>query len=223
MTRGLNESQAMHPFVRLRYLAGAVMISLGPAMLWAAPVLSVGSTAGVPGGTVPVAVSYTTDTNAPSLQFDLLYATNYLASGPPAGGSALADHLVATSEPTNGVRRVVIFSFSNTPITNGVLVFVPFTITTNAPDHDAALVLSNGAGGQPERHGGAVEFEQRRAGDHPAAALHVDRPYERRSGASATGRQRGAPLCDLGGDEPRPGSVDCVKHQRGASRPGGLR
>jgi hypothetical protein len=109
----------------------------------AAPVLSVNPAAGIPGTTVQVAVGDTTDTNTPSLQFDLLYATNYLATGTPAGGNALSDHQVASSEPAPGVRRVLIFSFSNAALTNGVLAYVPFMIATNAPDHDQPLTLSN--------------------------------------------------------------------------------
>lgn len=115
----------------------------GSGWVAAAPVLSVNPTAGIPGSTVPVAVSYTTDTNAPSLQFDLVYATNYLATGTPAGGDALSDHQIASSEPAPGVRRVLIFSFSNTPLTNGVLAYVPFMLASNAPDHDELLTLSN--------------------------------------------------------------------------------
>jgi hypothetical protein len=111
--------------------------------LCAVPLLSVQSAAVSPGATVLVAVNYATDTNAPSLQFDLVYATNYLASGPPVAGNALSDHQLASAEPSPGVRRVLIFSFSNSPITNGVLAFVPFSVASNSPDHDEALLLTN--------------------------------------------------------------------------------
>jgi hypothetical protein len=42
------------------------------------------------------------------------------------------------------------FSFSNSPLTNGVLVYVPFAIATNAPDHDEILSLSNVVLSNPE-------------------------------------------------------------------------
>ena len=115
----------------------------GSGILSADPTLSVGSTVGVPGSTVQVAINYTTDTNAPSLQFDLVYSTNYLSSGEPVAGNGLSDHLIGSNEVSPGLRRVLIFSFSNAPITNGVLVFVPFTIATNVPDQDEPLVLTN--------------------------------------------------------------------------------
>jgi hypothetical protein len=117
---------------------------LAPGRLPASPAVSVGSTVGVPGITVPVPVNFTTDTNVPSLQFDLHYATNYLAPGAPVGGSALADQQIYyTNGVLPGVYRVLMFSFSNSPLTNGVLVYVPFGIATNAPDHDELLSLSN--------------------------------------------------------------------------------
>lgn len=106
------------------------------------PSLYVGTVAGEPGATVQVPVYYTSDTNAVSLQFDLVYATNVLTAGGPVGGSALADHLIGTSEFTSGIRRVLIFSFSNTPFTNGVLAYVPFAIAPDATDHDEALALN---------------------------------------------------------------------------------
>ncbi len=105
--------------------------------------LSVGSTAGAPGTTVQVAINYTTDTNAPSLQFDLKYETNFLTNGAPVGGSALADQEIYYNEVSPGDLRVLLLSFSNSPLTNGVLVYVPFIISTNAPDEDETLVLTN--------------------------------------------------------------------------------
>jgi hypothetical protein len=105
--------------------------------------MSLGSTVGTPGTTNLVPISVTIDTNVVSFQFDLLYATNYLTPGTPVGGSALADQQLASAVGSPGMIRVLGFSFSNSPITNGVLVYVPFTIATNAPDHDETLVLSN--------------------------------------------------------------------------------
>lgn len=107
------------------------------------PTMSVGTTAGAPGTTNLVPVSVTIDVNVVSIQFDLLYATNYLTPGTPIGGSALADQQLYYNVVTPGVFRVLGLSFDNMPITNGVLAYVPFTIANNAPDHDEMLVLSN--------------------------------------------------------------------------------
>jgi len=117
-------------------------VLLAAAAAFGSPSIYVGIVAGQPGATVQVPVYYTSDTNAVSLQFDLVYATNVLTAGGPVGGSALADHLIGTSELTSGIRRVLIFSFSNTPFTNGVLAHVPFVIAPDATDHDEALALN---------------------------------------------------------------------------------
>lgn len=124
-------------------MTALLALVLGAGLLPAEPMLSVGSAAGAPGTTVQVAINYTTDTNAPSLQFDLMYETNYLTNGAPVGGSALADQQIYYNEISPGILRVLLLSFSNSPMTNGVLVYVPFIISTNAPDQDETLVLTN--------------------------------------------------------------------------------
>ena len=126
----------------MKRLGLCLSMLLAAARALAAPSLFVGAVAGEPGTIVQVPVYYTSDTNAVSLQFDLVYATNDLTAGSPVGGSALVDHLIGTSEFTSGIRRVLIFSFSNTPFTNGVLAYIPFTIAPGATDHDEDLTLS---------------------------------------------------------------------------------
>jgi hypothetical protein len=125
------------------WLTALMAVVLWGGALSAEPMLSVGSTAGAPGSTVEVAVNYTTDSDTPALQFDLRYDTNYLTPGTPVGGSALADQEVDSAEPSPGVLRVLMFSFSDSSLTNGVLVYVPFSISSNAPDEDETLALTN--------------------------------------------------------------------------------
>ena len=119
------------------------LLGCGADLAFAVPTMSLSTTASAPGSTNPVPVNVTIDSNVVSFQFDLLYATNYLAPGTPIGGNALADQQLASAVVSPGVFRVLGFSFSNSPLTNGVLAFVPFAIVSNAPDHDETLVLSN--------------------------------------------------------------------------------
>ena len=124
----------------------AVMVALlfGTGDVLAESFLSLGTTAGAPGTTDSVPVNVIVDTNViVSFQFDLLYAANTLTPGTPVGGSALADQQLASAVVTQGQFRVLAFSFSNSPITSGVAVYVPFAITNNALDHDESLILSN--------------------------------------------------------------------------------
>jgi hypothetical protein len=123
--------------------AGAWLFLLGTAGASAIPSMSLGTTAGAPGTTNLVPISVTIDTNVVSFQFDMVYATNYLTPGTPIGGSALADQQLFSAVVTPGIFRVLGLSFDNMPITNGVLAYVPFTIASNAPDHDEMLTLSN--------------------------------------------------------------------------------
>ena len=123
--------------------AGVWLLLLGTGGAPAMPSMSVGTTAGAPGTTNPVPVNVTIDANVVAFQFDLLYATNYLTPGTPVGGSALADQQLGSAVVSPGLIRVLGYSFSNSPITNGVLAYVPFSIAANAPDHDEMLVLSN--------------------------------------------------------------------------------
>ncbi len=120
-----------------------VLAILLPAMAPAAPTLAIMPTNGVPGVTVQVAVTLLTDTNVTALQFDLRYNPQSLTAGVPEAGAAVADHVVASSAVSSGTLRVALHSFSNTPLTNGVLVFIPVTIATNELLARESLALTN--------------------------------------------------------------------------------
>jgi hypothetical protein len=124
-------------------LAGFLAVALGTESAFAGATLSVGSTTGTPGSTVLVPVSIVSNTNVVSLQFDLLYDSNYLSPGTAIGGPALADQLYGDNIVTNGVYRVLFYTFTYVPMTNGVIAYVPFTIAANAPDLDEPLSLTN--------------------------------------------------------------------------------
>ena len=109
----------------------------------AMPLLSVGSTQGIPGSTANVAINFTTDTNVTGVQFDLLFNTNYLQLGQLIRGNALSDQFLGTNLIAPGQFRVLAISFIDTPISNGVIVYMPFTIASNAPDHDEPLTFTN--------------------------------------------------------------------------------
>jgi len=65
----------------------------------ATPSMSAGTTSGAPGTTDAVPVSVSIDTNVVSLQFDLLYATNYLTPGTPVGGDHKETRLLKQHQP----------------------------------------------------------------------------------------------------------------------------
>jgi len=122
-------------------LLAAVLLTAGNAP--ADSSMSMDTTAGAPGTTNLVPVNVLIDTNVVSLQFDLLYATNDLTPGTPVGGNALSDQQLFSNVVSPGQFRVLAISFADTPLTNGVAVYVPFAIGAEASDHDEPLVLSN--------------------------------------------------------------------------------
>ena len=124
-------------------LASSLGVLTASVVTVASPLLSVDSTQGIPGSTVNVAINYTTDTNLTGIQFDLLFNTNYLQWGPPIRGNALSDQFLGTNLIAPGQFRVLAISFVSTPISNGVVVYMPFTIAINAPDHDEPLTFTN--------------------------------------------------------------------------------
>lgn len=108
-----------------------------------APLLSVVSGMGVPGSTVNIAINYVAKTNVSELQFDLLFNTDYLILGSPTLGNALSDHVLLTSVIAPGTLHASARSASHTPITNGVVAYIPFTIPVGTPDHDESLLLTS--------------------------------------------------------------------------------
>jgi len=140
-----NKSSFPKVITRLKTFAftGFLALLLGAGSAFADAILSVGSTTGTPGSTVLVPVSIASDTNVVALQFDLLYDSNFLTPGAAIGGPALADQLYTNNIVSNSVYRVLIFTLSYVPMTNGAIIYVPVTIATNAPDLDEPLSLAN--------------------------------------------------------------------------------
>ena len=121
-----------------------------------AATLRLGSGPGFPGQTTTVPMELAAGTNLPpqviALQADLIFETSRIAGRTPAGGSALRGHRMASREPTNGVRRVVLYSPNNTAMTNGTLLRLPFDVVPtnylNARLELTNVVLATAAGSQ---------------------------------------------------------------------------
>jgi hypothetical protein len=124
-------------------LAATALLLCGPGGALAMPTMSVGTTAGAPGATVQVPINVTIDTDVVGFQFDLWYSTNDLTPGMPVGGDALSDQQIYFNIVSPGDLRVLAYSLTDSPVTNGVAVYVPFLIASNAPDHDEMLLISN--------------------------------------------------------------------------------
>jgi len=108
-------------------------------------IFATGTISAAPGTTIEVPITFTTDTNAASFEFDLVFSTNYLSAGLPMPGPANAAYFIFTNSfpfyPNQGTLRVLSLGF--TPLSSGVVARVPLTVSSNAPDHNELLVVTN--------------------------------------------------------------------------------
>jgi hypothetical protein len=131
-------TSALKPF-----LACACLLFTAP-LLFAASQLTVGTNAGFPDTTIPVSGQFTSDAGVVALQYDVLFDGAKLGATAIAGGNSLVNHNLLLSSLGNGTNRVVVYSYSNAQLTNGVLASLYFTIASNAPVGTTAITLTNG-------------------------------------------------------------------------------
>jgi len=124
--------------------AASLGVLMASVVVPAAPLLSVVSTQGIPGSMVNVAISYTSNTNLTGMNFDLLFNTNYLQWEPVIRGNIPPDQfLLGTNLIAPGQFRVLVISSMRMPMSNGIVLYMPFTIASNAPDHNEPLTFTN--------------------------------------------------------------------------------
>jgi len=90
---------------------------------------------GFPGRTVEVPVALRYRTNDPqdvvAFQADLVFDATGLHDGMPASGGQLVSHVLASANPANGTRRLLVYSAGNAVLTNGEVARIPFTVGLN--------------------------------------------------------------------------------------------
>src|SRR5437867_4023307 len=119
---------------------------LAPTTTMAAPRLSVGTVRGFPGNTVELPVSLRYGTNdaqdVVALQADILFESTGIADGGIANGQMLRRHVLASSRPGAGVRRLLVYSLENAVLTNGIVATIPFMVGPKEY-RNFALTLAN--------------------------------------------------------------------------------
>src|SRR5260221_8293880 len=122
----------------------AVLLALVSAFsAMADPTLSVGSTLGGAGSSVSVPLTLGGAANVVALQADVLFDTTVLSSSATTAGPALGGQVFEHSAPTSGVRRILVYSLNNEPISAGVIANLDFAIAPGAPGEVTALLLTN--------------------------------------------------------------------------------
>jgi hypothetical protein len=133
----------MKSFARVTFLTGVVVCVMD---LSAVPRLTLGTARGFPGNTVEVPVSLRYGTNdlqdVVALQADVVFDASGLSEAAPAGGTILGRHVLVSSRPTAGVRRLLVYSLENAALTNGVVATIPFTVGPKEY-RNFALTLAN--------------------------------------------------------------------------------
>jgi len=126
------------------------------AVLCASPAFAqvnvvVGTSGGAPGSTVSLPFVIQADSNIVALQFDVQFDPARFASQAAVAGSDATNHLADSEPQPAGTRRVILYSTTNAPLNDGIVVAAPFTIALDAPDgfYPVSLtnvIFSNGSG-----------------------------------------------------------------------------
>ena len=109
----------------------------------AATSLLISPTRGQPGVSVPVPLTLLGETNVVAFQADVLFDPAKISPGNAVAGAATAHHLVASSDPAPGIKRVLCYSLASEAITDGILARLNFAIAPGLTDNAVRLSLSN--------------------------------------------------------------------------------
>jgi len=110
----------------------AVVALFGAPAGFAQTSLSVGNVPSYPGATVSVPVTLRQAAGAAvAAQFDVAFNAGKVSAGGAVGTTRVANHTVKSREIAPGVRRTLIYSTTNAPVsgTNGPIVTLPFTVS----------------------------------------------------------------------------------------------
>ena len=80
--------------------------------------------------------------NVVALQADVLFDASGMSDGTPGSGALLSRHVLASSAPATGIRRLLVYSAENAVLTNGTVVRIPFSVGPNE-FRNFSLTLSN--------------------------------------------------------------------------------
>ena len=110
----------------------------------AAPELLVGTVSGAPGEQATIPVNYTSDGAVAALQFEIQYDPSQLTAADPLPSPAIAGiYTVHSSEPSAGLRRIIIVPPETNPvISSGLLLDIPVTINPTASYQSESLAIT---------------------------------------------------------------------------------
>lgn len=127
--------------IRARIACLAVLVSSGLTV--SAAELRLGQAVAAPGSTVSVPVTFAGTTGAVAAQFDVRFDPSRASLTAVSAGGTLAGHVVDQEQIEPGHWRALVYSTTNGPISEGVMVRLGFTVPTNSPDAVVPLVMSD--------------------------------------------------------------------------------
>jgi hypothetical protein len=81
--------------------------------------------------------------NVVALQADILFDTNSLTAGNVTPGSVSANHIVASSQPAAGVKRLLLYALNTGVLSNGILANLSFTLAPGSYPEALRLGVTN--------------------------------------------------------------------------------
>lgn len=132
--------------LELQRIAGAALLFVAAFVepsTRAAPALTAGNVTALIETTVPVPITLAGGAGVSAVQFDATFDAGIFASAGAAAGGALAGHLIVTKLAAPDRLRVIVYSPTNGPIANGIVIHLPFIIASAAPTGSSSIELSN--------------------------------------------------------------------------------
>ena len=114
-----------------------------PISAFGATSLMAGRVRGTPGTTVAIPVSLGSAGNVVALQADIAFDATVFTFDSVTAGAAGTNHTVRSSEPSPGVRRLLLYSPTNRVLSDGALVNLQFLVRSNAAEGVYPLSLTN--------------------------------------------------------------------------------
>jgi len=105
--------------------------------------LRLGQATAPPGAVVSVPVTVGGASGAVAAQFDVNFNPSLVSLTSVSAGNSLAGHIVDQQQLSPGQWRALVYSTTNGPISPGAVVWLSFTIPTNAPDGVVPLGMAN--------------------------------------------------------------------------------
>ncbi len=121
----------------------ALLVTLAGRFSLRAAELAVGQATVPPGAMVSVPVTVAGASGAVAAQFEVSFNPSFVSLASISAGDGLLGHIVDQQQLVPGQWRALVYSTTNGSIAPGAMVWLNFSIPTNAPDGVVPLAMTN--------------------------------------------------------------------------------